>query len=86
MRPLADKLNTSRAFNRLLSFFSSGLARYRGVPILAGVILVVISFVVHLIAAATRDVGWQVLAFSILHLAIFLGLLGVLLAEPVGRG
>lgn len=86
MKRLVAALNSSRTLGRLISFFSGALARNRGVPILAGVVLVVISLVVHVLAAITDDVGWRIIAFLVLHAAIFTGLLGVLLAEPLGRG
>lgn len=86
MKKLLGTLNSSRTLGRLITFFSMALARNRGVPILVGIILVVISLVVHVLAAVTDDVGWRIVAFVVLHVAIFTGLLGVLLAEPLGRG
>ena len=86
MRRLAERLNRSKLLSRLIAFFSTSLARYRGVPLLLAVFLIVISFFVHIIAAISGSAGWYVLAFTILHLAIFLGFLGILLAEPLGRG
>lgn len=86
MKKLGDGLDRSRVIGRLLTFLSTRLAHYRGLPLLVALALTVVSFFVHLIAAATNDVFWQVLAFTALHLAIFIGLLGILLAEPLGRG
>ncbi len=86
MNRLLDKLNRSRTLARVITFFSTRLAHYRGVPILAGVILTVVSFFLHLVAAATGGTVWSIMAFTALHLAIFSGLLGVLLAEPLGKG
>lgn len=86
MQKLANRLNSSRSFGHLLSFFSTRLAHYRGVPILIGVILTVISLFVHIIAAATGDPGWQFAASLVLHAALLFGLAGILLAEPLGRG
>jgi len=86
MQLLVDRLNKSRAFGSLINFLSTRLAHYRGVPILLGVIFTVVSFVIHIIAAVTGSTGWYIVAFTVLHAAIFLGLLGVLLAEPLGKG
>jgi len=81
-----DRLNRSRILGSLIEFFATRLARYRGIPILLGVVLTVVSFIIHIIAVLTGYTGWYVAAFTVLHLAIFSGLLGILLAEPLGRG
>ena len=86
MQRLLDALNRSTTLGSLIGFFSTRLAHYRGVPILLGVVLIVVSFFVHLIAALTNSTGWYIVAFTVLHAALFIGLLGVLLAEPLGRG
>lgn len=86
MQRLINRLNRSQALGRLINFFSTRLAHYRGVPILVGLILTVISFITHLIAAMTGSTAWQVVASTLLHAAIFVGLLGILLAEPLGKG
>lgn len=86
MQKLLDMLNRSTALNNLINFFSTRLAHYRGVPILVGVVLIVVSIIVHLIAALTNSTGWYIVAFTVLHAAIFIGLVGVLLAEPLGKG
>lgn len=85
MQKIVDRLNRSRALGNLISFASTRLAHYRGAPILAGVVLSLVSFVVHLVAAITQDVGWSIVAFTVLHIGIFVGFLGILLAEPLGR-
>jgi hypothetical protein len=86
MHKIADRLNRSRVLGRLIAFVSVRLAQHRGVPILLGIILVVLSWLLHIIAALTSSATWQFIAFTTLHLAIFVGLLGVLLAEPLGKG
>ncbi len=86
MQRLINGLNRSRALGRVINFFSTRLAHYRGVPLVIGLLLIVISFVTHLIATITGSTAWQVVAFTLLHAAIFVGLLGILLAEPLGKG
>jgi len=86
MYKISDWLNRSKAVGRLIAFVSVRLAQHRGVPILAGVILVVISWILHIIAASTASGVWQFIASTTLHLAIFVGFLGILLAEPLGKG
>jgi hypothetical protein len=87
MLKLAEKLNKSRRLNALINYLSVRLAGYRGIPVLFGVVLTVISLVVHLIAAATNHFdSFYVAGTILLHIAVFVGLLGVLLAEPLGKG
>lgn len=67
----------------LLDIFSRFLAQVRGLPIILGVSLVILNFVFQFF-----DIG--VLRFFaetdlLLHLGVVLGLLGVLLAEALGR-
>ena len=86
MQQLANRINRSKALNRLITFLSVRLAHYRGVPILIGVVLAILSWPLHLIAILTGLTGWYIAAFSILHLAIIFGLVGILMAEPLGKG
>lgn len=81
-----ERLNRSSLLGQLINFFSRRLAHYRGAPLLFGVILTLVSLVVNLIAIGTGSAFWQALGSITLHLALFSGLLGVLLAEPLGRG
>lgn len=86
MQRFAERINRSRALGRILSFFSLRLAHYRGLPILLGVVFAIVSWLLHLIAYMTGSGAWQVIAFTVLHLALISGFLGILLAEPLGRG
>ena len=86
MQRLADRLNRSKTLGRMISFLSVRLAHYRGLPILLGVIFAILSWLVHLIAYMTGSGAWQVIAFTLLHLALISGFLGILMAEPLGKG
>lgn len=86
MQRFAERLNRSRLLGRMISFLSVRLAHYRGLPILLGVIFAVVSWLLHLIAYMTDSGAWQVIAFTVLHLALISGFLGILLAEPLGKG
>ncbi len=81
-----ERLNRSSVLSNLINFFSRRLAHYRGAPLVFGVALTVVSLIVNLIAIATGSALWQAAGSVALHVALFSGLLGVLLAEPLGRG
>lgn len=79
------RIDQSSAIARLLERFSSGLARQRGLPVVIGIILLVISFVVHLAGinapSATLDLIWSITH----HLGLVIAFVGLLLIEPLGR-
>ena len=66
--------------------FTSTLAAKRGLPIIIGILLVIVSFVIHLINLASPlpllDVLWSITH----HLGIIFALIGILLIEPLGGG
>ena len=65
------------------------LARLRGLPVLIGVALVVLNFVVQLVAyalgAGSQEPGFLLFVFTdgnlLLHLGVIVGLLGVLIGD-----
>jgi hypothetical protein len=62
-----------------LNKISSFMARYRGLPIMIGVVLVALNFIFQLV-----PLGWLSTSNLFLHLGIIVGLVGVLLAEALG--
>ncbi|MFN8448332.1 MAG: hypothetical protein U0521_07010 [Anaerolineae bacterium] len=79
------RIDRSAALARLLEALSATLARQRGLPIVLGVLLVAISFIVQLInvynPSQTLDLIWTVTH----HLGLLLALIGLLLVEPLGQ-
>ncbi len=87
MRSLYNRLDQSPGLAAFIKSLSAGLARRRGLPILTAIGLTVLSLVVHiLLALIPSSVLLSVFAFGLLHVAIIAGFVGVLLAEPIGRG
>ncbi|MHB8629617.1 MAG: hypothetical protein ACYDBJ_24435 [Aggregatilineales bacterium] len=86
-RNLYAKIDRSPRLANYLQALSGGLSRRRGLPILIAIGLTVLSLLAHLILAFVPSSAFlAVVAFVLLHTAILVGLIGVLLAEPVGRG
>lgn len=86
-RNLYTKIDRSPRLATYLQSLSGNLSQRRGLPILIAIGLTVLSLLVHLIAALVPGSAFlAVMAFILLHAAILVGLVGVLLAEPVGRG
>ncbi len=86
-RNLYTKIDRSPRLANYLQALSGNLSRRRGLPILIAIGLTVLSLLVHLLAALVPTSTFlAVVAFILLHAAILVGLVGMLLAEPVGRG
>jgi len=62
-----------------LDRMSAFIARYKGLPTMIAVLLVVLNFVLQFF-----NVGWLSSSNLLLQLGIVVGLIGVLLAEELG--
>jgi hypothetical protein len=79
------KVDRSPTLARMLESMSTNLARRRGLPIVIGVLLIGVSFVVDLVNMAA-PAAWLDLAWSITHhVGLLTALIGILLVEPLGR-
>ena len=67
----------------LLKRISDFLARVPGLPILVGVFLVILNFVLRLLPDTWPVVGWLIHTDLLLHLGVILGLVGVLLGDAL---
>jgi lipid-A-disaccharide synthase-like uncharacterized protein len=80
-------IDRSERISRLIQWLSRTLSARRGLPVVIAVVLTLLSGIVHVIyivSAQNPVVG--LCGFGLLHLAMLIGFLGVLLAEPLGRG
>ncbi len=79
------RIDQSSVLARLLERLSASLARQRGLPIVLGVILVAISFVVSLINVYSPSQALDLLWTLTHHLGLLLALIGLLMVEPLGQ-
>jgi len=79
------RVDRSPALARLLENLSAAMARQRGLPIVIGVILVAVSFVIQLINVSnpsqTLDLLWTITH----HVGLLFALIGLLMVEPLGQ-
>ncbi len=81
------QLDQSPRLAEFIKKLSSGLARRRGIPIMLAVVLTIVSLLLHLLALIFPQSAWLLACgFTILHVGIIIGLVGVLLIEPLGGG
>jgi hypothetical protein len=62
-----------------LDRLSAFIARYKGLPTMLAVVLVIVNFVLQFF-----DLGWLSTSNLLLHAGIVIGLIGLLLAEALG--
>lgn len=62
-----------------LDRLSAFIARYKGLPTMLAVVLVILNFGLQFV-----DLGWLSSSNLLLHMGIVIGLLGLLLAEALG--
>jgi hypothetical protein len=67
----------------LLKRISDFLARMPGLPVLIGVLLVILNFVLRLLPGSWPVVGWLARTDLLLHLGVVVGLIGVLLGDAL---
>ncbi len=79
------RIDRSPALARFLERLSAALARQRGLPVIIGVLLIAISFVVQLVnvyaPSQTLDLVWTITH----HLGLIIALIGLLLVQPLGN-
>jgi hypothetical protein len=66
-----------------LKRISDFLARFPGLPVMIGVLLVILNFVLRLLPGTWPVVGWLAQTDLFLHLGVILGLVGVLLGDAL---
>jgi hypothetical protein len=86
MRGIIGWLDRSPRLSSLIKWLSTTLAAQRGLPVMGALLLTVISLIVHVVWLSTGNMLVGLCGFAVLHIAILIGFLGVLLAEPLGRG
>ena len=79
------RFDESPAIGRFFEALTAALAKKRGLPVVIGIIFIVISFVLHLINAFLPAPALEVLSIIALHLGLLAALIGLLLAEALGR-
>jgi hypothetical protein len=73
---------------RLLRFvknLSSALARYRGLPVVVGIVFVIIAFVLQTINVYADSQLLELLGVVIHYVGLLTALIGLLLADPLGK-
>lgn len=94
LAPLAVRIDSSDSLSNLLNAFSSSMATQRGLLLMIGTGILIISLIVHGIVmmllvfsdSFDRNLYWLCLPVALLHVGILVGFTGVMLATPLGQG
>ena len=87
MASLRDRIDKSPEFLEFTKQITTWLSQQRGVPMLVAIGLTLLSLIVHIVLAfVPNSVLLSLIAFILLHVAILVGFVGMVLAEPLGRG
>ena len=93
-RPLSVRLDSSKWLSDLINQISSSMATQRGLLLMIGTALLVVSLLVHgliiiiLVTAAdfNRNLYLLCIPSTMLHLGVLAGFTGTMLAIPLGQG
>ena len=79
------RINESTTLARIIEFLSEFLAKRRGLPVVIGIGLVIISFILQTVDVYNPSQLLRLSGVITQHLGILIALIGLLLAEPLGK-
>lgn len=79
------RIDQSPLFARVLEGTSNFISRYRGLPVIIGVVLLIISMVLQIADVYADNQIMQVVGIITHHIGVLIALIGLLLATPIGK-
>jgi len=79
------RIDRSPRLAKLIEFLSTFMAKRRGLPVVIGVVLVIVSLLVQVVNVYTQVQFLELVGVITLHVGILAGLIGLLMAEPLGK-
>ena len=80
-----DWIDSSPILSRWLEGISNLLARQRGLPVVVGIGLVIIGFIIQIIDVYAPSRVLELLGIVVHNVGILTALIGLLLADPLGK-
>jgi vacuolar-type H+-ATPase subunit I/STV1 len=78
------RIDSSPALARFLAAFTERMAKQRGLPVVIGVFLVIISFVVQSINVYAESQMLELIGVIVHHVGLLTALIGLLVSEVLG--
>lgn len=82
---MKKKIDSSQFLVRFLERLSTLLARRRGLPVVAGILLIILGFAVELINVGADLRLLEIIHITLRNIGVLIALIGLLLAEPLGE-
>jgi hypothetical protein len=79
------RVDQSPRLARFLEWLSEFMAKRRGLPVVIGIAVVVISFILQLIESFAPSQSLHILAVITLYVGVLAALIGLLLGAPLGK-
>jgi hypothetical protein len=79
------RIDESPGLARFIERLSTTMAKQRGLPVVIGLVLVIIGFVVRLVDVFVGSQILELVWVITLHVGIITALIGLLLVEPLGK-
>ena len=79
------RIDQSPALARFLEFISTALARQRGLPVVIGILMVIVSFVLQAFNVFVDSRFLELVGVVVLHLGVLAALIGLLVSEALGK-
>ncbi len=92
--PVVRQLDASPGLSNMINSLSSSMATQRGLPLVIGTGLLLLSLVAHGLVLAIlvssddfgRNLYWLCIPFTLMHVGVLAGFTGAMLATPLGQG
>jgi hypothetical protein len=82
---MLHRIDQSPLFARALEGSSNFIARYRGLPVILGIILVLLSMILQIGDVYTQSKVITVAGIITHHVGVLIALIGLLLIVPIGK-
>lgn len=79
------RIDQSPALAKLLERLTTTLAKQRGLPVVIGIMLVIVSFVLQSVNIAAQSPLLEFAGVAALHIGVLVALIGLLVSEALGK-
>lgn len=78
-------IDRSEVLSKFFVRFTNFMAKRRGLPIIVGIALVILSFILQVVEVYADSQALQLMGVTVQHIGILLALIGLLLSDALGN-
>jgi hypothetical protein len=82
---MLKKIDRSQALSRLIQKLSDSIARQRGLPVIIGIALVILSLIVQSLNVWAGNQWLAFIGVILLHGGVLIALIGLTISTPLGK-